>query len=156
MNTVRQDSRIGTANTAYARFLKAKEALLIRPYAPISKMCQLTLRYLKDYVNGIEYTSEYELVFMEYPLFFPYVFSINPQGNRGTYRETCADAIIRYRAPKSTDHTTPVASRVGVVEFKSIYGENSTRSELPIKKHVVQTLLQGFMLQQNTGVKVDR
>ena len=43
-----------------------------------------------------------------------------------------------------------------MVEFKSLYGEEVMKDQLPLKDHVVQALMQAFMFQETACTPVDR
>lgn len=156
VNLIRQDGR--AVNPETKRLERAKDALMIRAFPPLPQMVYLMLKELSSYVSSMPDCGSFSVVFTEYPVWFPYVLSagVTAGTKRGKVYESAVDAVIRYTAPPATNRTGPRQTRMGMVEFKTIYGEQVSQDVLPLKDHVVQAVLQAFMLQETASFEVDR
>lgn len=156
MNCIRQFPLNANIDPESKRLQRAKDALMIRPFPPLAGMVIIMLTAVRSHVLSIPNVTNYEVVFTEFPVWFPYILKAD-RGSRGKVYETAVDAVVCYEGPPASDGNSPDRSRrFGMVEFKSIYGEKVTDKKLPMKEHLVQAVLQAFMLQESAFIKVDR
>lgn len=156
--------RVGAPNTpaldvqVQARLKRALAALApVEAYVPLSDMARLCIQYLGEYAAQTIYTqANLEFVFTEFPVFFPYLLLRGAAGDAYKVCTTRVDAVVTYTAPPSHRKTLPPAPRIGIVEFKSVYGDAKLADRLPLKEDVMQALMGAYMFEETTGETVDR
>ena len=158
MNFVQRDTRPPDKNPEIQRRHRAERALRPLPLTPLDSMSKFTIRELENYVKREvcqNINPQFSWLGTEFPVYFPFLYTTSGQP-RGTFFETRADAVVSYHAPPSRISTGTRGFRIGVVEFKSIYGRDAVVEELPKRQHVAQALMTAWMFWHNTGICPDR
>ena len=122
-------------------------------YVPIVQMAQLCVDEVAQYVNNVlPRASQFAYEFTEFPVYFPHLV----HQTSGKVYETQVDGICTYWAPPCTDRDGPIQERIGILEYKSVYGDITMGDPLPRKEAVLQAILNAYMFEENTGLQVDR